>query len=114
MDANQLDSVFYALSDHTRRKIIQRLTRAEKTVGDLAKPFSMSLPAITKHIKVLEKAGLVSKRRAGKFIYCRLEQKKLVAAQSWIAKQQEYWEAQLDGLAAHLAAKKKKRKNGDV
>ncbi len=93
-----LDRIFHALADPTRRAVLQELTRGGHSVGQLAEPFAMSFAAVTKHIQVLERAGLVRKARHGKFIECQLRDSPFRLAGDWIAQQQKYWEAQLDGL----------------
>lgn len=110
MSAVKLDLIFHALSDATRRRMLERLCQQELTVGELAQPFAMSVPAITKHLNVLHKAGLISKRRAGKFIFCRMEAPPLTSASLWIEKQKAYWQAQLDGFGKHLENEVKQRK----
>ncbi len=115
---SQLDLVFQALSDTTRREMVQHLSRDERTIGQLAEPFAMSMPAVTKHVKVLVEAGLVSKRRRGKFIVCRLETEQLASATSWLEKQRAYWEDQLDRFAEFVeqqpeqSKKHRKKKRG--
>jgi len=99
---SQLNLVFYALSDSTRRDMVERLAASEFTIGQLAEPYQMSMPAITKHVKVLEQAGLVTKRREGKFTHCRLQLEKLELVDQWIVQQRKYWESQLENLAGFL------------
>ena len=103
---SELNLVFQAMADATRRDMIQRLARAERTIGQLAEPYEMSMPAITKHVKVLEQAGLIVKRREGKFIHCRLEPRRLEQANQWIEQQRKYWETQLDRFGEFLETKK--------
>ena len=94
----QLDQVFFALSDPTRRAIVDRLTSGPSTVGELAKPFAISAPAVTKHLKVLERSGLVSRRVEGRRHHCTLEPSALAAAQGWLEFYREFWEKRLDDL----------------
>jgi len=94
----QLDLIFYALSDPTRRAILQTLTRRERSIGELALPFEMSLAAVSKHVKVLERARLVHRERRGSFSYLRLGGDALLTAQQWIDKNRTLWEDRLDNL----------------
>jgi DNA-binding transcriptional ArsR family regulator len=105
--ARQLDSTFFALADATRRAILARLARGEAAVNELAAPFEMSQPAISKHLKVLERAGLVSVRAEGASRPRRLETEPLVAATEWIERYREIWEtnyARLDALLDEMKA----------
>jgi DNA-binding transcriptional ArsR family regulator len=104
LDEQRLDRTLLALADPTRRMILRRLMRAEARVTDLAAPFDVSLNAISKHIRVLEQAGLVSRRVAGREHHLRFDPRPLDAAAEWIAAQRAFWEPRLDALAAHLAA----------
>jgi DNA-binding transcriptional ArsR family regulator len=98
----QLDAMFMALADPTRRAIIRRLTAGEATVTELARPFYMSQPAISKHVKVLERAGLVSRRRDAQRRPCRLEARRLRAATDWLDGYRRYWDESYDNLDAVL------------
>jgi DNA-binding transcriptional ArsR family regulator len=102
MDDGQLDATFAALSDATRRAILARLAQGEATVNELAAPFSMSLPAVSKHLKVLERAGLISRGRDGQFRPCRLEPEALDEATEWIERYRQIWSDRFDKLSAHL------------
>jgi len=104
--SGSLDRSFSALADPTRRAILARLTLGEARVTDLAAPFDMSLPAVSKHLKVLEDAGLVKKRREGRVHHCRLDPKPLSAAADWIAQHRAFWEESLDRLHEYLAEHK--------
>jgi DNA-binding transcriptional ArsR family regulator len=104
---NDLDLTFAALADPTRRAILARLALGETTVGELAKPFNISLPAISRHLKVLETALLISNQRHGKYRRCRLNSRALEGAANWIDFYRSFWMASLDGLEAHLKRKKK-------
>jgi DNA-binding transcriptional ArsR family regulator len=95
----RLDHLFGALSDRTRRRIVARLARAPATIGELAEPFSMSLPAVSKHIKVLERAGLVRRTVDGRIHRCALRRERLRDANAWIERYTELWEGALDALA---------------
>ncbi len=97
-----LDHVFAALADPTRRAILARLAEGEASVTELAEPFEMSLPAVSKHIKVLERAGLISRGRDAQFRPCRLEPKALKEAAGWLAFYRRFWDGSLDRLAAYL------------
>lgn len=98
----QLDRTFSALADPTRRAILARLTQGEATVNELAAPFEMSLPAVSKHLKVLERAGLISRGREAQWRPCKLEAEPLRDAASWIAEYRRFWEERLDRLDAYL------------
>ena len=102
MESTDLSLVFSALADPTRRAILARLSSGESAVKDLAEPFAMSGPAITKHLKVLERAGLISRSRDGQQRPCRLEPRGLEVAADWIERYRAMWEAQLDRLGAYL------------
>lgn len=100
--APRLDHVFSALADPTRRAMLKRLAQSECTVTDLARPFSISLPAVSKHLKVLERAGLIDRRIEGRVHHCRLRPQPLQEASDWIGAQRAYWEARLDALEDYL------------
>jgi DNA-binding transcriptional ArsR family regulator len=104
MQVDQLSAVFGALADPTRRAILARLTEGDATVAELAAPFSMSQPAISKHLKVLERAGLVSRSRRATARLSHLEAEPLRDATEWLAGYQEYWDESYDRLDALLAA----------
>ena len=104
MDEAQLDATFAALADATRRAIVLRLAHGEASVNELAAPFSISLPAISRHLKVLERAGLISRGRNGQFRPCQLEAERLDGASDWIEANRQIWTDRLDKLAAHLHA----------
>ncbi len=97
-----LDRTFSALSDPTRRAILARLTRGPASVGELAGPFSISLPAISKHLRVLEKAGLITQRKEGRMRRCSLAAVPLEDAARWIESFRDFWEGRFDALAEHL------------
>lgn len=97
-----LDATFGALADPTRRAIVARLARGETSVGDLAGRFPISAPAISRHLRVLEEAGLIARRRDGRTHLCRLRPSRLRAARTWIDARRTTWERRLDALAAYL------------
>jgi DNA-binding transcriptional ArsR family regulator len=98
----QLNATFNALADPTRRAILARLARGEATVGELAEPFAVSLPAISRHLKVLERASLISNERVGKHRRVRLKREALAGAQEWLDFSRRFWSGSLDRLASHL------------
>jgi DNA-binding transcriptional ArsR family regulator len=99
---DHLSVVFGALADPTRRAILARLAQGEATVNELAAPFDMTLPAISKHLKVLERAGLISRGREAQWRPCRLEAGALREASEWVDSYQTFWESSFDKLDAHL------------
>ncbi len=94
----ELDAIFHALADPTRRAILSRLATGEATVNELAEPFPISLPAISRHLKVLEAAGLISRGRDAQYRPCRLEPVPLQNAQDWIGRHQAAWAERFDRL----------------
>ena len=104
MSGAQLNAVFGALADPTRRAILARLTEGDATVAELAAPFSVSQPAISRHLKVLEQAGLISRRRRRTARLSHLEAEPLREAASWLARYQEFWDESFDRLDTLLAA----------
>ena len=115
---SQLDKVFHALSDSTRRAILARLATGEALVTEIAEPFDMSLPAISKHLGVLENAGLLQRHKNGRMRRCELKAAPLESASEWISFYRDFWDAQLNSLAHFLDNKKKgkavKRKSNSV
>ncbi|HEX7889523.1 MAG TPA: metalloregulator ArsR/SmtB family transcription factor [Ramlibacter sp.] len=97
-----LDQVFWALSDSTRRSVIEHLTRGPATVSDLAQPHAMSLPGFMKHLKVLEDAGLLVRAKEGRSVRCELAPRALEDAAMWLAHYEKFWTAQLDALGRYL------------
>lgn len=91
-----------ALSDPTRRAIVTRLAEGEASVSELASPFEVSLPGVTKHLRVLERAGLLSHHKVGRVRYCRLVAEPMREADEWIARYRGFWGTRLDSLAAHF------------
>lgn len=111
MPAANLDHVFAALADPTRRAIVERLlAEGEKTVGDVAKPFRISAPAITRHLQVLESAGLIEKRIDRQFRLVRARPNALRPVGSWFERQQRHWSDAFDRLEAVIAAETPKRR----
>lgn len=98
-----LDAVFGALSDPTRRRIVERLARHPMTVGEIAAGFTISQPGISKHVRILEEAGLLKREIDGRVHRCRLDPNAMAAASSWIDKQREFWNSTFDRLDAYLA-----------
>jgi DNA-binding transcriptional ArsR family regulator len=97
-----LDSTFAALSDATRRGILARLALGEASISDLAAPYDISLPAVSKHLKVLEGAGLIARHKDGRVHRCRLLAEPMKNASEWIEHYRQFWEQQLDALARYL------------
>ena len=111
MRADQrLDHVFAALADPTRRAILARLAAGETTVGELAAPFAISLPAVSKHLKVLERAGLISRGRSAQWRPCRLEAGPLQDIAAWLEHYRRFWDQSFDRLDAYLDELQKKGK----
>jgi DNA-binding transcriptional ArsR family regulator len=98
----QLDLTFGALADTTRRAILDRLVQGEATVGELAQPFDISRPAISKHLRVLEKAGLVNRARDGRVSRCGLDASPMRDAADWADRYRRFWDTQLDQLVQYL------------
>ncbi|MEA2568296.1 MAG: hypothetical protein QOI24_297 [Acidobacteriota bacterium] len=107
---DQLSATFAALADPTRRAILARLTTGEASVTALAEPFDMSMPAISKHLKVLERAGLIARSRDAQWRPCHLEPAPLKEVADWIEHYREFWEQSFDRLDAYLRELKKKEK----
>ena len=102
MAADHLSMTFGALADPTRRAILARLTRGDASVTELAKPFDMTLPAVSKHLKVLERAGLIARSRDAQWRPCRLKAQRLEEAADWVERYRRFWEQSLDRLDEHL------------
>ena len=102
MSNDQLSITFAALADPTRRAMLQRLAEGDATVGELAEPFDMSMPAISKHLSVLERAGLITKSRDAQRRNCRITATPLKNATSWLNEYRRHWEANLDSLDSYL------------
>ena len=104
-----LSATFHALADPTRRAILARLTRGEASVGELARPFDMSGPAVTKHLKVLERAGLISRGREAQWRPAKLEAAPLKAVSDWLESYRRHWEQSFDRLDDYLAELQSKK-----
>jgi len=102
MTTDRLSMTFAALADPTRRAILTRLAGGEATVGELAKPFEMSLPAISKHLRVLENAGLIARGREAQWRPCRLEAEPLKEVADWVERYRRHWEESFDRLDDYL------------
>ena len=99
---HHLDLAFGALAHPIRRGILARLSAGEATIAELAKPFKVSAPAITRHMRILEEAGLLSRKKQGREHHCRLEQKRLRQAEAWIEDHRKFWNERLDALERYL------------
>ena len=102
MVVDNLSSTFAALADPTRRAILARLSGGERSVGELAKPFAMSLPAVSKHLSVLERAGLIERSRDAQWRPCRLKADPLKGAVGWLEQYRQFWEESFDRLGEYL------------
>jgi DNA-binding transcriptional ArsR family regulator len=119
LQAHQLDGIFHALGDATRRRMLRELVKGERTVGQLAEPFAISLAAASKHIKALENAGLIRREVKGRRHLCRLEPGPLASAHEWLGFYERFWTSRLDALERLLreevAGKSPRRKKkGDA
>jgi DNA-binding transcriptional ArsR family regulator len=101
-DADALDAVFFALSDPVRRAILERLDGRSLLVSEIAEPFEISLQAVSRHIQVLVRAGLIIQARSGRISRCSLDAEPLAEAALWLNRYAKYWQAQFEVLAAHL------------
>jgi DNA-binding transcriptional ArsR family regulator len=106
-----LSQTFSALADPTRRAILARLALGETSVNELAEPFDMSLPAVSKHLKVLERAGLISRSRDAQYRPCKLEPQTLKGVDEWLEEYRRLWEARFDRLDAYLTKLQSKKQN---
>ena len=113
MPTDQLSSTFSALSDPTRRAILSRLADGEATVNELAEPFPVSVQAVSKHLMVLERAGLVSKGKAAQWRPCRLETEPLREVTNWLEGYRRFWERRFDRLEEHLRTTTGKERNDE-
>jgi len=104
MTTDALSAKFAALADPTRRAILARLALGETSVSELAQPFSMSLPAVSKHLKVLERAGLIARGRAAQWRPCRIEPSAFLEVDAWLEHYRHFWDASLDRLDKYLSA----------
>jgi DNA-binding transcriptional ArsR family regulator len=115
MQTDPLSTTFAALADPTRRAILARLSRGEASVTELAQPFDMSLPAVTKHLKVLERAGLITRSRQAQWRPCSLAAEPLRGVSEWVEQYRQHWEERLDRLEDYLSdlqAQEKQKKHG--
>jgi len=113
MAVDQLSSTFAALADPTRRAILSRLSRGEMSVTDLAEPFKMSLPGVSKHLKVLERAGLISRGREAQWRPCRLNAAPLKDVADWVEHYRKFWQESFDRLDEYLKQiQSREKKNG--
>jgi DNA-binding transcriptional ArsR family regulator len=112
MAADRLSMIFAALADPTRRAILARLTEGEATVGELAEPFDISLPAVSRHLKVLEAAGLISRTRSAQWRSSRLEAAPLREATAWMEDYRRFWDESFDRLDAHLKRIQQEKNEG--
>ena len=110
MPVDSLSATFQALADPTRRAILGRLASGEKSVTELAEPFDISLPAVSKHLKVLERAGLIARGRAAQWRPCRLEARPLKDVANWVEHYRKFWEESFDRLDEYLKELQKKEK----
>lgn len=113
MTPDQLDLTFAALADPTRRAILERLASGEASVKELAEPFDMTLPAVTKHLKVLQRAGLITQGRKAQWRPCRLEAKPLREVADWVEQYRRFWEESFDRLDAYLKELQEREKSDD-
>ncbi len=111
---DQLSVIFAALADPTRRAILARLADGDATVTELAEPFLISLPAISRHLKVLEHAGLISRSRSGQWLSSTLEAAPLKEATDWMERYRQFWDASFDRLDAHLRRVQQDRDRKDA
>jgi len=107
MVENRLDTTFHALADPTRRGMLANLALGEKSIGELAEPFRMSFAGASKHVKVLEGAGLVARRRAGRKQICTLRAEPLAEAEKWLKQWEKFWTVRLDRLQALVESERK-------
>jgi DNA-binding transcriptional ArsR family regulator len=113
MAVDQLSTIFAALADPTRRAILARLAQGEASVKELAEPFAISAPAVTKHLKVLQRAGLITQGRQAQWRPCRLEAAPLKAVAEWTEEFRRFWDARYDRLDAYLEQMKAKENDHD-
>lgn len=111
---SQLDQLFAALADPTRRAVVQQLTSGPSSVSDLAAPHDMALPSFTQHLKVLEKAGLISTKKRGRVRMVNIEARRLTAAQTWLEEQRRVWEARFDRLDELVTEMEAARTQGEA
>jgi len=110
VNSPELDAVFAALSDPTRRRIVEKLARRPLTVGEIASEFAISQPGISKHVRILEECGLLRREVEGRYHRCTLAPEPMAAASAWIEKQRAFWNATLDRLDVYLKESTKRKK----
>jgi DNA-binding transcriptional ArsR family regulator len=108
-DTDTIDRIFRALSDNTRRRVVERLNRGPASVSELAEPFAMALPSFVQHLRVLEDCGLVTSQKSGRVRSYELVPKRLKTAEDWLLRQRVLWEKRLDQLDSYLASLKDKK-----
>jgi DNA-binding transcriptional ArsR family regulator len=113
MTPDQLSATFAALADPTRRAILERLSSGEASVKELAEPFDMTLPAVTKHLKVLERAGLITRGKHAQWRPCRLAAEPLREVSDWVEQYRRFWEESFDRLEAYLKELQEREKSND-
>jgi DNA-binding transcriptional ArsR family regulator len=113
MSQDPLSVTLSALADPTRRAILARLAKGEATVNEIAKPFDISLPAVSRHLKVLESAGLITRGREAQWRPCRLETKALRKVDDWLARYRRFWTASFDKMDAYIAELKSKERRDE-
>lgn len=113
MVENRLDATFRALADPTRRGMLASLALGEKSIGELAEPFTMSFAGVSKHVKVLEDAGLIARRKTGRTHLISIEAKPLEEAERWLRRWEKFWSGRLDRLQALVEADKDKKENAN-
>lgn len=106
--SNNLDTIFHALADPTRRSVIERLSQGPASVSELAQPFAMALPSFMQHLKVLEACGLLRSQKVGRVRTCQIEPQALAMTEEWLAEQRSLWERRLDQLDSYLLDLKQK------
>ena len=104
----QLDSIFQALADPTRRSVLRRLGKGPASVSELAKPFGMALPSFLKHVRVLEESGWIQTRKAGRVRTCTIEKKPIAAVEAWLAAQRALWEGRTDRMERFVTSSQKR------
>jgi DNA-binding transcriptional ArsR family regulator len=109
-NSKSLDRIFYALSDHSRRSIIEVLSKKEASVSELAQPFKMSMAAVVQHIQILEENGLIRTHKSGRVRTCQIEPRSLEMIEGWLNQRRRFWEKNLDRLGEFLERKERGRK----
>ena len=112
-DSDRLDRAFQALSDPVRRGMLARLSRGPASVSELARPLTISLPAVLQHLQALEASGLIATQKSGRVRTCRIEPKALSAAEAWIAGQRAQWESRIDRFETYVEELKSKENDGE-